>query len=245
MLGSMPEELTAVGLIVAAYLIGSIPSAYLVGRFVAGVDIREYGSGNVGASNASVHVGKKWSVPIALFDVFVKGFFPVFAGGPLLLDLHPAAIAIAALAAMCGHNWPIFLKFSGGRGISVGLGSIAAFGFPLFVLWATIPSVLFTLTPWRDSAVSWLLASATLPIWALWAGYDAWVAVYAVGFAAITVVRRISSGGFTIPLQTYSELTRLRLIWNRAVFDRDIASREVWVHTRPEERAQSTEASDE
>ena len=121
---------TIIALVVSAYLVGSIPSAYLIGRLIAGIDIREYGSGNVGASNVSVHVGKKWVVPIALFDVFAKGFLPVYAGGSMLLDLGSTTQAIAALAAMCGHNWPIFLKFSGGRGISVGIGSIVAYGCP-------------------------------------------------------------------------------------------------------------------
>ena len=230
----MPEILLSTALILASYLIGSVPSAYLVGHFVAGIDIREYGSGNVGASNVSVHVGNKWVIPIALFDVFAKGFMPVYVGGPALLDLNPPVIAFAALAGMCGHNWPIFLKFSGGRGISVGLGSIVAFAIPLFMLWATIPGVLFSLTPWRDSAVSWLMATTLLPIWSLWAGYDAWIAFYGIGFALITIVRRVTSGGFHESLLTYGELTRTRLIWNRMMFDRDVASRDAWVHSQPD-----------
>ena len=229
----MSEVLLSLAFIAASYLIGSVPSAYLVGRYVAGIDIREYGSGNVGASNVSVHVGKKWVVPIAIFDVFVKGFLPVYVGGSAMLDLGPGAISVAALAAMGGHNWPIFLKFSGGRGIAVGIGSIVGYGIPLFMLWATIPGVLFSLTPWRDSAVSWLLATALLPIWALWSGFDVWVAVYGAGFAVITIIRRVTSGGFENSLLTYGELTRTRLIWNRMVFDRDIASRDLWVHSRP------------
>ena len=230
----MSEVLIPIALILGAYLVGSVPSAYLVGRLVAGIDIRNYGSGNVGASNVSVHVGKKWVAPIALFDVFGKGLLPVVVGGPIVLDVGPTAVACAALAAMCGHNWPIFLRFSGGRGVSVGIGSIVGYGVPLFVLWATIPGILFSLTPWKDSAVSWLIATVLLPIWALWAGYDLWVGVYGVGFALITIVRRITSGGFKESLLTYGELTPARLVWNRMVYDRDIASRDTWVHSRPD-----------
>ena len=231
----MPDVALIIILVIGAYLIGSVPSAYLVGKFVAGIDIREYGSGNVGASNVSVHVGKKWVVPIGLFDVFAKGYLPVYVASSAVLDLGVNAQAIAGLAGLCGHNWPVFLKFSGGRGISAGIGSILAFGIPLFVLWATIPGILFTLTPWRDSAVSWLLATLLMPIWAIWAGYGEWVAVYGAGFALITIVRRVTSDGFRESLITYEELTPLRLIWNRMVFDRDIASREDWVHSRPVE----------
>ena len=229
----MSEGLIIIALVLGAYLVGSVPSAYLVAKLVAGIDIRNYGSGNVGASNVSHHVGKKWVAPIALFDVFGKGLLPVVVGGPMVLDVSPIAVACAALAAMCGHNWPIFLKFSGGRGISVGIGSIVGYGVPLFVLWATIPGVLFSLTPWKDSAVSWLIATVLLPIWALWAGYDLWVGVYGVGFALITIVRRITSDGFKDSLLTYGELTPARLVWNRIVYDRDIASRDTWVHSRP------------
>ena len=231
----MSEVLVACALVLGAYLVGSVPSSYLVAKYVAGIDIRNYGSGNVGASNVSHHVGKKWVAPIALFDVFGKGLLPVVVGGPMVFDLSAIAVACAALGAMCGHNWPIFLKFSGGRGISVGIGSIVGYGVPLFVLWATIPGILFSLTPWKDSAVSWLIATVMLPIWALWAGYDSWVAVYGVGFALITIARRVTSGGFQKPLLTYEELTRTRLIWNRMVYDRDIASQETWVQSRPRE----------
>ena len=231
----MSDLTITIALIIGAYLVGSVPSAYLVGKLVAGIDIREYGSGNVGASNVSVHVGKKWVVPIGLFDVFAKGYLPVYVASSAVLELGAGAQAIAGLAGLCGHNWPVFLKFSGGRGISAGIGSILAFGIPLFVLWATIPGILFTLTPWRDSAVSWLLATLLMPIWAIWAGYGEWVAVYGAGFALITIVRRVTSDGFRESLITYEELTPLRLIWNRMVFDRDIASREDWVHSRPSE----------
>lgn len=231
----MSDLLISAALIIGAYLLGSVPSAYLVGRLIAGIDIRDYGSGNVGASNVSVHVGKKWVAPIAVFDVFGKGLLPVVIGGPMILNLGPVVVSCAALAAMCGHNWPIFLNFSGGRGVSVGIGSLIGFGVPLFVLWAAIPGILFTLTPWRDSAVSWLIATILLPVWALWAGYDAWVGVYGLGFAVITIIRRVTSGGFQNPLLTYEGLTRAQLIWNRVVYDRDIASRELWVHNRPSE----------
>jgi hypothetical protein len=80
----------------------------------------------------------------------------------------------------------------------------------------------------------WLLTTLLLPAWALWAGYDGWIAVYGIGFAVITILRRVTSGGFEESLLTYGELTRTRLIWNRTLFDRDIASRDDWVLSRPD-----------
>ena len=231
----MSEPLISIGIVLAAYLLGSVPMAYILGRLVAGIDIREYGSGNVGTSNFAMHVGKKWIVPLVMIDVFVKGTLPVVAAGPMMLDVGSTTAVLASLAAICGHNWPVFLKFSGGRGLAVGLGALLAYGIPLFVLWASIPGIVFTLTPWRDSAVLWLLATLLLPIWVLWAGYDWWIAIFGIGFALTTIIRRATSNGFQKSLATHDELTRWRLIWNRTIFDRDIASRDLWVHSRPSE----------
>ncbi len=239
----MSDALISIGIVVGAYLLGSIPTAYILGRLVAGIDIREYGSGNVGTSNFSVHVGKKWIVPLVSTDVFVKGTLPVVAAGPMLFDAGSATAAVASLAAISGHNWPVFLKFSGGRGLSVGLGALLAYGIPLFVLWASIPGILFTLSPWRDSAVLWLLATLLLPIWALWAGYDLWVAIFGLGFALTTIIRRVTSSGFQKSLSIHDDLTRARLIWNRTIFDRDIASREDWVHNRPHNDAAASHSN--
>ncbi len=230
----MPEALPIVTIIVASYLIGSIPTSFLVARIVAGIDIREFGSGNVGASNTSVHLGKQWFVPIGAFDVFVKGFFPVLLAGPYALDVGTGVQSVAALSALCGHNWPVFLRFSGGRGISVGVGALAAFGVPLLLLWLSIPAVLFTMSPWRDSAMLWLVASVSLPIWSLWAGFDVWVASFALAFSVVMILRRITSNGFKQSLLLYDELSLTRLVWNRTIFDRDITSRELWISSRPD-----------
>ena len=97
--------------IAAGYLIGSIPTAYIVARFYKGIDIRTVGSGNVGGSNVGMHVGKLPYVATLLFDL-VKGALVVavleqygFATGARLA---------AGLAAVIGHNWPVWLGFAGG-----------------------------------------------------------------------------------------------------------------------------------
>ena len=116
-----------------SYLVGSIPTAYVLGRLVKGIDIREYGSGNVGASNVFQHVGRWWALFLGAFEVFVKGASPVWLGIVLLdipvqgpagswtinyllgFDRSSAALAMASLLSIAGHNWSIFLKFQGGR----------------------------------------------------------------------------------------------------------------------------------
>ena len=118
-----------------SYLIGSVPTAYIIGRLVKGIDIRHYGSGNVGGTNVFFHVGKWWIVPHGLFEIFVKGASPIWIG-ILLLDLEvegpagswtinyvfgfdrtSAALAGASLLSIVGHNWSVFLKFQGGPGL--------------------------------------------------------------------------------------------------------------------------------
>ena len=220
--------------VAAAYLIGSVPSSYLVAKWVAGIDIRTYGSGNVGASNVSTHVGKAWIVPVALFDVFVKGWLPVYVVSDRMLGLGDAAEALVGLAGVAGHNWPVFLKFSGGRAISVAIGALGAFSPPLIVLFGTLPVINALATPWRDSGIWWLLTVALMPVWAsLMLGHDA-ALYFCVGFALLMVLRRATSGGISTELVASYGMSRLRIVVNRMVFDRDIADREEWVHRRPQ-----------
>ena len=107
-------------IILSAYLVGSVPMTYILGRMVKHIDIRRYGSGNVGASNAWVHLGKLVVAPVAVFDLLAKGSLSVYlaqqlSGGPWIP-------VFAGLAAIAGHNWSVYLKFTGGRGITVVLG---------------------------------------------------------------------------------------------------------------------------
>ena len=141
-----------------------------------------------------------------------------------MLGLGDAAEALVALAAVAGHNWPVFLRFSGGRAISVAIGALGAFATPLIVLFGTLPVIMALATPWRDSGLWWLITVALMPVWAwLMVGHDATV-YFCVGFAVLMVVRRATSGG----------ISWQRVVINRIVFDRDIANRDQWVNRRPE-----------
>ena len=77
----------ALAVIVGAYLVGSIPTSYLIGRLAKHVDIRELGSKNIGASNLASQVGAWWVVPVAIFDVFIKGTLPVIIASEKILGL--------------------------------------------------------------------------------------------------------------------------------------------------------------
>jgi len=111
---------------VISYLAGSIPTAYIFCRMLKGVDIRTVGSGNVGATNAMRVLGRGWGVTVLFFDV-LKGLLPVMLLGNALCSFGQAvpgefARIILGLSCICGHNWPIFLGFKGGKGVATTLG---------------------------------------------------------------------------------------------------------------------------
>jgi len=121
--------------IVVGYLLGSIPWGVLIGRRVARVDIRDYGSGKTGTTNVLRTAGKKAAALVVILDVFKGALAVVFAGllfgknhvvvGNVALGMLTAQV-LAALAAMAGHNWSIFLKFRGGRGVATFFGGLIA-----------------------------------------------------------------------------------------------------------------------
>ena len=107
-----------IGVIALCYLIGSIPSAYLMGKFCYNLDIREHGSGNIGTMNTRLIMG--WLPAVAVFAVdcgkgAIAACIAAYCGVDPLLGLA---------AAVSGHIWPVWLKFSGGKGLAAGLGGL-------------------------------------------------------------------------------------------------------------------------
>ena len=113
-------------LILLAYLLGSVPFGLLISRF-KGVALRKAGSGNIGATNVFRVVGKSWGLLCFALD-FTKGLLAAgLLPGLLLTPEAPAnAGLIAGAAAIAGHNWPVWLKFKGGKGIATSAGVLAA-----------------------------------------------------------------------------------------------------------------------
>lgn len=105
----------------ASYLVGSIPTGLILGRLLLGVDPRQYGSGKTGATNMLRVGGAKVSAAVYVLD-FIKGIAPVLLARQLLGD-GPVEI-VAAVAVLLGHNWSIFIGFTGGRGIAASTGAL-------------------------------------------------------------------------------------------------------------------------
>jgi len=220
-------------MVVAGYLLGSIPSAYLAGRLLKGIDLRRYGSGTVSGTGVYYHVSKWAVVAVGLFDI-AKAAFPTWLGLRLGFGL-PVALA-AGLAAVVGHDWPLCLGFKGGRGISPFMGALAV-TFPwgsLFVLIMLGIGRLFKYT----APVS-LLALVTLPLLSWATGQPSAVTWACLGMLLITVAKRLEAN--RIPLPSGAE--RQRVLVRRLLLDRDVRAREKWVHRIPSSEEEGEESS--
>jgi glycerol-3-phosphate acyltransferase PlsY len=169
---------------VAAYLIGAVPVGFLVARVFGFGDIRRHGSGNIGATNVLRTLGKGPAALTLVGDI-AKGALAV-AAGRVISGGDAGMTAAAAVLAVAGNCWPVFLRFRGGKGVATGFGAMLA-----LVPWATGPAalvwVVIALT-FRYASLASITAALTVPIGAL-VLYDGVRVVGAAVVAAIVVLR--------------------------------------------------------
>jgi acyl phosphate:glycerol-3-phosphate acyltransferase len=160
----------AVGLVVvaASYLAGSIPFGYLCARFVSGIDIREHGSGNIGATNVGRVLGSRWGLFVLGLDA-AKGILPVGGLAPFLLDRTHVDFAhwqvAAGVATIIGHMFPCWLGFRGGKGVATALGVIGCLAG-----WSTLVAAgvfVATFALWRYVSLSSILAAIAFGVYQL------------------------------------------------------------------------------
>ena len=142
----------------AAYLLGSIPTGLLLGK-AYGIDVRQEGSGNIGATNLYRTLGRKIGV-ITLLGDCLKGLVPVLVSRACGLDAEQ--VAWVGLAAFCGHVFSVFLRFKGGKGVATALGVFLALS-PLAVAIAMAVFVLLVLK-WRYISLGSISAAAIMPL---------------------------------------------------------------------------------
>ncbi len=219
-------------LTLGAYLLGSVPAAYLAARWFRGIDIRQFSDGNVGATNLLRLTSKRVAIPVIIFDLG-KGAMMIWAAQLVGLDITQQVTV--GLAAIIGHNWPVFLRFNGGRGILTSLGVIFILA-PWLGLIALI--IAYGMAPFRKLALGTIIAMASLPIFSWFLpqlfGIEKPLPIN-LGFAAIfllAVVRRL-----TAPRTIFTaSVTPRQLFVNRLLFDRDIRDRKAWIDRRPSEQ---------
>ena len=152
--------------ILAAYLLGSIPSAVWIGKMIYGIDVRQHGSGNAGATNVIRVLGYKAGIPVMLIDI-LKGWLavqlPLWISVPGMTDEMLIYVRIAAaLAAVLGHVYPVYVGFKGGKGV----GTIAGAGISLFPLSLLIVLGIFivVLATTHFVSLSSIIASIAFPL---------------------------------------------------------------------------------
>jgi len=159
------DIVTGVIAIIIGYLLGSIPSAYIATRLVKGEDIRQLGGGNVGGINVFREVGPWPALAVGVMDLG-KGAAAV-AIAYWLLQLPPLFVLLAGLASVIGHNWMVFLKFSGGKGMLATIGALLVL-LPAYEYWQGlliffgIILILFLIT--RNVALSMGIGLVFLPL---------------------------------------------------------------------------------
>lgn len=146
-------------LAIAAYLIGSIPVGLILGKLIWKKDLRQYGSHNIGATNAWRTLGKKAGVLVFILD-FLKGQVGVLLGAYFFAS--PGAMVIGGLMAIFGHMFPLFIGFKGGKGVSTSLGVIAALMPKVTAIIVIVWLVLVLLT--RYVSLGSIVAAVLAPI---------------------------------------------------------------------------------
>lgn len=173
--------MTVLGTVLVAYLIGALPIGFLVARAWGIGDVRREGSGSIGATNVLRTAGRLPALLTLVGDV-TKGYLAVAAGAGLGGDP-----SIAAVAAMAGNCWSVYLGFRGGKGVATGLGA-----FLRLVPWATVPAALVWLgvtVSFRYVSLGSMAAALSVPLGAVLLGYPL-AAVGATAAGAVIVVAR-------------------------------------------------------
>jgi glycerol-3-phosphate acyltransferase PlsY len=173
----------AILFVMAAYVSGSLPVGVWIGNWV-GVDVRRAGSGNIGATNVARTAGRRAGLLTLLGDV-AKGVVPTLLARLMLTD--PWAIALTGLAAVFGHLFSVFLRFSGGKGVATALGVFVV----LTPAAAALSVLLFAVTAFLTGYISLasILGAVALPPVAIVCGYPAPSSVVATVIAISIIVR--------------------------------------------------------
>ena len=132
--------------ILLSYLVGSVPFGYIIAKVVKGVDIREHGSGNIGATNVARVVGKGAGIVTLILDI-LKGLIVVTLIPLLVSGSRPDLVQIScALAVVAGHNWTVFLRFRGGKGVATTAGALIGLVPTVFLSAFCVWLIVFVIT---------------------------------------------------------------------------------------------------
>ena len=208
--------LSAILIVLGSYLIGGVSAAYIAGRILRGIDLRLYGSRNVGASNVFQTVSRAAVVPVGLADI-AQGMAGILIAKAT--DESLTVQVLAGLAALAGHNWSPFLRLTGGRGVGPAIGFMLVLSWP--GLGAFIGVSLFGVAL---RAVPQLVGLGILiaPLAALAKGQSPEIVAGLTAIPALVFAKRLLTNQ---PSRPYDRSVLL----NRLLYDRDTRERDAWV----------------
>lgn len=223
-------------LIAGAYILGAIPVSYLVAKYSRGIDLRKAGTGQAGAGNLWRLTSWRLGLPVGLFDA-LKGAAMMWVGKAVGLDV--AQQLAVGLAAIVGHNWSVFLRIDGGRGVGTTMGVIVLLPIidPRMTPWIAVTFLVIGIPGTivlRSSPLPVLVAVASTPV-ASWLFHEPLPATLAfLSIFVILVIRRLTAPQKAVPVK----VSRGARLINRLLFDRDIRDRKAWVYqTVPEDNS--------
>jgi len=217
---------------IIAYLWAALPSSYLVARLLKGIDLFQYGSGNIGSSNLSIHVGKVIGIWVGAFDCLAKGALPVLIAK--FIGLEISGQIIMGLIAIAGHNWSPYIKFKGGRGVATTLGVLLG-----FLMWREVLILAIFL-----GIIGWLILKDTgfwtfvtclilIPLTFLFEvildGKSFDLVYLSLGISTIVFLKRLTANWE----RPKSGGSLLKVLFYRLIYDRDVSRKSNWINREP------------
>lgn len=183
------------------YLIGAIPFGLIIGRLARGIDLREFGSHRTGATNALRTLGLKWAALVFILDV-TKGVAAVLLARVLFADdpLVEWAAAVAGFAAIVGHNWSVFIRFTGGRGVATSAGAMGAMS--IWTILVLAPIVIGVIWRTRYVSLGSITGSLLAPV--------VTAAFWALDLASVPAIAYALASGLLVTAAHADNIARLR-----------------------------------
>lgn len=173
-----------------AYLLGSVPGGLVITRATRGVDVRGHGSGNIGTANVYRVAGRGPAIATFLFDG-LKGALPVLLARRLRVPV--GSMLITGAAPILGHNWSIFLKGRGGKGIATSIGVVASIAPPVAIVAGLVWGAVIATT--RYASLASLAMMAAVPVGLRLRGYDRRYTLFGLGLLALAILRHRANIG--------------------------------------------------
>jgi len=182
-----------IAFLIGAYLLASIPFGLVISQRVAKLDITKAGSGNIGAANVSREVGLKWGILTLLADA-LKGFIPVVISLYLLgssTEMQEALGGSVGLVALLGHQFPIYNRFKGGKGVATCLGIFLALS-PISCLFSGI-AFLTLVSFFRYISLGSIVGALTMPIWLYGMGHSSLLIIVSAIISLLITIKHIGN----------------------------------------------------